>query len=367
MKTTMTAQAIVGGALMLGMVSCGATHYKIATRLNADGSCLREVYARGDSAFLAGNWSRSPYTFQLDSSWQVTPLDSGSRERNDERYNVKISKTFRAIDEISAGLQCEDVVRPLFTPTETLQKRFRWFYTCYTFKAVYPCIADKIPVAIDSFLSREEQALWLRGDFSACRGMNGMELNDELDEIEKKFLTWRARIFYETYFEVICSFESSVGSSPYLPRLAAAKDSLFLMLVKKNIDSVEEIGAIYRTLDVHFSTRYFSATYSKNKAQIDKLCEAKLENLVFLEEGLFGKDIEYVLTMTGKVVDANAPLVAQDTLTWRVSAVRLLADDYELTATSRKANAWAFAVVILLIALSAYCSARVRHFTKVKR
>ncbi|MDR0712065.1 MAG: hypothetical protein LBF67_06960 [Prevotellaceae bacterium] len=67
------------------------------------------------------------------------------------------------------------------------------------------------------------------------------------------------------------------------------------------------------------------------------------------------------------LVDANAPLAAQDTLKWKVTAVRLLTDDYELTATSREANSWAFVATLFLIALSAYCSVRVKHFTKAKR
>lgn len=352
---------------MCSLTSC-ISKYKIATSISADGSCLREVYAEGDSAFLAGNLAHNPYMlFLLDSSWQITPLEHGDRrkERSAE-YNVKISKTFRAIDEISAGLQLEEDMRPLAAPRETFQKRFRWFYTCYTVKAVYPCIADKIPVAVDGYMSREEQMLWFRGDFSAYRGLNGMELKDKMDEIEKSFFTWHSRNIYEAYFEAVCELEKR-RSSPYTAQLAAAKDTLFLMLVKECDLTEVKVDAIYRVLDKYFKTSYFSDLYKKSKPQIDTLCESKREYIARLEEKLFAKDIEYALTLPGKLVAANAPLAAQDTLRWKVTAVRLLTDDYELTATTREANIWAFAVVFFLIALSAYCSARAKRFAKRRR
>lgn len=359
---------IIGSALTCSMASC-VSHHKIATSINADGSCLREIYAQGDSAFLAGSLEHNPYMFQLDSSWQLTPLENGKQhETRSAEYNVKISKTFHAINEISASLQFEEDVRPLAAPTETFQKRFRWFFTYYTFKAVYPCIADKIPVSVAGYMSREEQMLWFRGDFSAYRGLNGMELKAEMDKIEKRFLTWHSRNIYEAYFEAICDFEKRRNSSPYISQLAAAKDALFLMVEKEcDLTESEQVDTIYRVLDKYFKTSYFSDSYKQNKPQIDKLCESKREYTFRLEEALFAKDIEYALTIPGKLVDANAPPAAQDTLTWKVTAVRLLTDDYQLTATSRKANTWAFAVVVLLIALSAYCAAGVKHFTAAKR
>lgn len=359
---------------MCGMVSC-VSNYKVVTSINADGSCLREVYAKCDSAFLAGNMKHNPYMFYLDSGWKITTTDSDEHyQKRGVEYNGKISRTFRAINEISAGLRCkEEEFRPLAAPTETFQKRFRWFYTYYTFKAVYPGIADQMPVAIDKYMSRDEQMLWLRGDLSACRGMNGMELNDKLDEIAKRFYAWRSRNFYEACFEAICDFENRLGNSPYASQLPAAKDTLFLMVViegkfyEKDMENQPQmVEVIYRMLDKYFETGYFSDLYRQNEAQIDTLCENRGKRLERLEEKLFANNVEYVLTLPGTLVDANTPLINQDTLRWKVTAVRFLTDDYELTATSREANRWAFAVAFFLVALSAYCLVRAKHLTKIK-
>ncbi|MDR0835912.1 MAG: hypothetical protein LBN11_04945 [Tannerella sp.] len=178
---------IVTGVAVIGIYSCSSTNFRIITTIRPDGSCLREIYTKGDSAFLAGDWSENPYLFRLDSSWRITPAVDNHYEHE---YNVKIAKTFHSIDEISSGLQFDKDLRPLVAPEETLQKRFRWFYTYYSFKTVYPTIPVQPPVPIDRYLDKSEQKMWFQGDFSAYAGMNGGELKDVLDDIEKRFGIW---------------------------------------------------------------------------------------------------------------------------------------------------------------------------------
>ncbi len=61
--------------LSLGMTSC-STYYRMTSRIDTNGSMHREVYARGDSAFIAGNKTHNPFLFQLDTDWQIVNLDS---------------------------------------------------------------------------------------------------------------------------------------------------------------------------------------------------------------------------------------------------------------------------------------------------
>ena len=48
--------------LLLSMTSCG-TYYRMVSQVNSDGSMHREVYAYGDSAFLAGD--RTPKKMEI--------------------------------------------------------------------------------------------------------------------------------------------------------------------------------------------------------------------------------------------------------------------------------------------------------------
>ena len=48
--------------LSLGMTSC-STYYRMTSRIDTNGSMHREVYARGDSAFIAGDKTHNPFLF----------------------------------------------------------------------------------------------------------------------------------------------------------------------------------------------------------------------------------------------------------------------------------------------------------------
>jgi hypothetical protein len=322
------------------------------TVIHPDGSCFREIDANGDSAFLAGDRSKNPYLFQLDSGWQISALN----ESSGKEYNVKISKLFHSPDEAGAGLQCEEDVRPLAAPAETLQKHFRWFYTYYSYKTVYAHISHKIPVSINDYLNAPEQKMWFQGDFSAYSGMNGIELKDEMDDVEKRFWKWYARNIYEAQFEAVIDFEKLSGGQ-HVSQLQEAKDTVFVILFKDfSLDSnTVQTVAIYKTLDKQLHTAYFSGLYKNNQSRIESLVKEKEAYLENLTDNLFSKEIEYKLVMPGKIIYANAPLQQQDTLVWKVNAFRFMPEDYVLVAESRTLHVWAFVVTFLLLALSVYC------------
>ena len=58
-----TNHLFIAALLLLGTVSCG-TNYRMTSQIGSDGSIYREVYARGDSAFIAGDKNHNPYMFQ---------------------------------------------------------------------------------------------------------------------------------------------------------------------------------------------------------------------------------------------------------------------------------------------------------------
>jgi hypothetical protein len=321
------------------------------TRIHPDGSCLREIYTQGNLKFLAGDMEYNPYLFHVDTSWRITPLDTS---KNQDRYNVKISKAVRNIGDFSANIHCDEALQPLAAPIEILEKRFRWFYTYYTFKTVYPCISDKIPVPINQYMTKDEQKVWFQEDFSAYGGMNGYELNDVLDMLEDKFFRWYSRNIYEVYLETVYSLAGHSDSNLYVSQLPAIKDTLFQMINPQKDDLLNN-EKINQKLDQYFNTTYFSDFYEENKQQIKEKFEECFSEL-------FTKDIKYELIISGKLISANTSLINQDTLTWNITAMRLIPDNYELTAISRTVHPWAFIVVIFFIILSVYCLMKVKKW-----
>jgi hypothetical protein len=349
------------GMAIIGMYSCSPINYRILTTIHPDGSCLREIAAKGDSAFLTGDWSKNPYLFHLDSSWQITPI---SFHHNRHDFNVEIGKTFHSINEISSGLQLDEDLRPLAAPMETFQKHFRWFYTYYSFKTVYPAIPLQLPVPIDRYLNKPEQKLWLQGDLSAYAGMNGIELKEEMDNIENRFWKWVTRNVYESTFDAICDFEQLSGDGKYLSQIQAVRDTLFQTLFSKSTLDDHSINtvSICQELDKYCNTQYFSGLYQHNQYQIDSLVTIKSEYIDNVIDKLYiVDDMKYELVIPGKLIFSNAPVNRQDTLVWKVNAFRFTSDDYELIATSRTVHVWAFALTFLLVVLSVFCLIKVKR------
>lgn len=334
--------------LSLGMTSC-STYYRMTSRIDTNGSMHREVYARGDSAFIAGNKTHNPFLFQLDTDWQIVNLDSTLKFNfwgEEEKLNVKASRNIPLINgeyfSISNG---KEQMSSLAIPTEQLKKRFKWFYTYYIYTATYKELPDKGPVPLDKYLNKEEQIIWFRGDNAAFSGMNGIEQNDKLDKLEAKFGEWYNRSQYEVIWEVIRQFTSQKGDTVYVNRLNELKETVYTNHLSGK-DSCGDAGIddVCALFDKVGQTNYYLELYKAHAKAMDNMCEQKIK----IAE-VFYHAIQFELTMPGTLLSSNASLSTNNIMVWKIDGLRLLTGNYVLTAESRVINYWAFGLTLLII------------------
>ena len=67
---------------------------------------------------------------------------------------------------------------------------------------------------------------------------------------------------------------------------------------------------------------------------------------------VFEMEINYKLSVPGKVIETNAPFMSGDTLSWKLDANRIFLKDYVISAESRKPNFWAFGLTGVVVILS---------------
>lgn len=333
----MKTNKIIIGIISIALTSCFSENYRIITRVDRDGSCQREIYTTAESL-----QSLNLFPYNLDSSWEISQTDTVVDEHLSQKVkkNIKARKTFNSVDELSTGLR-RDINFP--TPKESLEKRFRWFYTYYAFKAVYPEVTGKGSVPMDTYLNKTEQRLYLQGDMSAYRGMTGMELKEVLDDIENRFMKWYTRSMYEECFDIVQHFIKAN------PPLSSIKDTLYT-INEAQMDEALGIGDVCKMLDKYFASDRFSKLYAGNEAEMDHMLEERAK-IVDDRNAI----VQYELTLPGKIITTNTDLQNGGVLAWNVNLFRFLADDYTLTAESRAVNIWAFAVTLLLIAFAVYC------------
>lgn len=340
------------------LAACSSNH-RMVTHIHPDGKLDREIYAYGDSAFMAGDLSSSPFLFSIQQGWQLIPLDSNIPyvlfEKKEKLYdkedilNVKVKRTWNIWKDSPCFTAKKESLEPLAVPQEKLEKKFKWFYTYYTFTCNYRQIEDKGPVPMDRYLSEREQKLLFQGDQTGYSGMNGIELTEILDRLTDSFMKWYYDSQYEISYEIISQQITQSGNTTFTSRLQADKDSIkiFSSNGKEEIEySPKELCPI---LDSFYHTQDFSALYRNKKDQIDSRFEEKCRTLE-----LFGNQIKYELEMPGKLITANTSLREGEMLYWKVDAYRLLPSDYILTAQSRIPNIWAF-VVTGIFGLLALC------------
>ena len=328
--------------ITLLMASCG-TYYRMVTTLDRDGNVIREVYADGDSAFMAGNMSHNPYLFDISSDWEIIRYDSASIYTffgTEKSINVKVSKKTYSIDLFSQELRCQEDTKSFAAPEETLIKRHRFFYTNYTLTTVYKKLGYSAPIPIDKYLSEEERRLWTQGGFGSYETMNGSEMNDMLDGIEAKFMDWYSRNCFEISLNSIKTWSEQEISD-------VDKDQIYKQLFEKHqgMDIIPE--KICDTLDVFYKTTRFSELYRMNNESIDH--EFERATLVINQ---IANVISYEVVLPGKVIRTNAPVTAHNSLTWKIDGMRILFDDYTLTAEYRIVNKWSFILCALILIAS---------------
>lgn len=93
--------------LSLGMTSC-STYYRMTSRIDTNGSMHREVYARGDSAFIAGNKTHNPFLFPLEIE-KYSPFIRGifrqaftfSFSSSPQKLNLRVESRFTICQSVS--------------------------------------------------------------------------------------------------------------------------------------------------------------------------------------------------------------------------------------------------------------------------
>lgn len=354
MKTNKYLSVIVLGLMVICLTSCG-NYYRMTSRIHSDGSMYREVFALGDSAFMAGNRKHTPFFFSIDSGWKLTRLDSTisfSFWGEPGNLNAKVSRTLTQV-----GAPCfetlpeKEYMKPLVVPHESLEKHFRWFYTYYTYRAVYEELPDKGPVPLDRYMTKEEQQIWFQGDKQACAGLNGMELKSRLDDIQSSFWQWYNRTQFELCCATIHEFASLQNEKELLiTTLDSCKETVYKKYFTDKDSEMEDISleAVCKHFDEQEKTTFFTKLYQTNKAKMKSSLEERGKIIQ-----LFDYTIWFEVSMPGKLlaVDESGIQQQDDAIVWKVNAFRLLSEEYVLRAESRTVNYWTFAVTILLIIL----------------
>jgi hypothetical protein len=349
------------------------------TVINPDGSCYREFSSTVGSDFMLGtNLDEQKYfPIIVDSTWSITwkledstqistkfplsqktmdsikalmPLEKDQKTNKMEKkspvFDILLRRQFKSVDDMGNTFRLNPTHEwSKMKVTYHLEKKFRWFYTYYTYTETYPKVKTNFKTPVDSFMTKEEATYWFTGEPNIYKGMNGIEIREAIGSLENKYNRWFSKNLWDNEFEVLLANYDLMKNPPVsLDSLAKSKDDLFNSKVKSDKDYDME-----KLLNANFKTKAFSIYWETKESPLKKF-EKDFENQEFV--ALFTKEFNYKLRMPGRIAPKENIVMNGDTLNFKLTAYRMIYNDYVIQAESRKVNSWAFIVSGLILALA---------------
>lgn len=353
-------------AISLGIASCGSNEDMLTT-INPDGSCSRSFTRGVDSAFMVGDTAKSnPFPVDIDASWKITLMDSNTvvqtgwplktwknkNQGKSRQVEATVWRKYNSVAEMAENFRLKksddwSAIKPKYE----FNKKFRWFYTYYTYKEIYPKLKTLDKVPFEKYMTREEAEFWFTGRPDLLKGMNGVEIREYIGNLENKYNLWFAsNLWIVEYDELLKNYTQLTDKTISITRLEQARDSVFEKYsptVESNNPELDMPGS----LNKYFNTDVFSQLWEKPDGAMKKF-EDNSYNLEFLK--YFGRSFNYKLLMPGKIIQPDNAILHGDTLIWKLDAYRMVYNDYEIGAQSRKTNIWAFVLSVLVGALAVF-------------
>ena len=359
---------IAAMTLVLVAASCKNKDDRMLTVINEDGTCSREYTFHSTQQWL-GIPPEEDYDSIVDKTWErswsiqgadsvrypipLTEAQLDSMQALDlskplgNLLMVHAKKNYKSVEEMSAEIYRADRSHLIkvegIKASSQLEKRFRWFYTDYTFTETFVSEDSTLfPIPLSQFVSADTASFWFTGQPDLTQGLSGAEQKEMLDGIEKKIDQWtNANWFYETCNVIIANYDEVQNPPVSKERFASVRDSLVMQPCVLNANEGDgQKENITVQIDKAFpSDAYtqFLQSYEGGLGQYGQLLS-------------FGTN--YDLVMPGRVLDAGMGEYDGEVIHYRLGGERMIPGDYTITASSRVTNVWAFVVTFLVILLA---------------
>ena len=335
------------------LTSCYQPKVVMKTTVHEDASmpCTREVLYSNvmsqemrDSLWGKTNvgWSQPlPECLNVDAFFNShTDIGEG------DTVTTSFSKFFESVEKM-----CEETPLLLngtkMRSKAKLDKRFRWFYTEYTFTETFYCVGDTFKLPVTDYADKAEISYWFTGQPNLIAGMSGAEASQKLGDMEPKITKWLNDNLFKTGFDFIVANYDSIANPPVSrEQFIQLHDSLAKYLLAHD-DEILAIN-VEDALRDFFHYNAYAMFFDEDNPLGEKLNKEFMNRL-----NIFWFNVPYTLSMPGKVTDAgNGTLQPDGTILYPFTGERLIPQDYTITATSHVAHIWAYIVTLLIILLA---------------
>ena len=329
---------IIFALTALALASCDEWDVQMDTQVMRDGSCVRTVTTDDDGCLTE------------DEGWDVLETKDSVDVLRNKVQGVTVSRKFERVEDMNGSPALQIFGRPLKSEA-TLDRKFKWFYTDYTFTETFRGWEDSFNIPITDYLSQDEASFWFTGYPELPKGITGKEL-DYLSDISCNAEHWAFDVMWDIYFRSIAEYYDQIGNPPVdRETFLSMRDTVMKSAYEKEINVMDFVGdnGALEYLDRFFNTNVFTETDIPD-------AETYGGTLWYQSVGLGCLKVSYTLKMPGKVIDAGRGQVEDGVIQYRFGGDYLITGDYTFTASSRCANVWAFLLsgLIVIIAVGSF-------------
>ena len=347
-------------AILLTTASCDAWRVRMDTQVFRDGSCERTVWADSDTCLTRdASWHRSE--IRLPRSEAQDLFDRGERPAKepdtskDSSRIYLIQKKFVRVEDMNA-YPAVRIYGDTLRSQATLTKKFKWFYTDYTYTETFAGCEDHFSIPVTDYMQREEASFMWTGYPELPQGLTGMEITEYVDVIYDKATRWQYAVYFDIVCQVIARHYDDVENPPVdRETFLSMCDQLADYAWKQDRDN----DAFYRMvadshIELFFKEFFHSDAYSVYfHGEKDYQYSNEMEAYYIQHYGMLSLNALYRLKMPGRITDPGRGTITDGIINYNLNGTILIPGDYTITATSRAVNVWAFAVLLFVITVAA--------------
>ncbi len=301
--------------------------YKSSTKINRDGSCEKTITVKADSAYIQNGYFHIPF----DSTWHPKFI----KQEKDTQKVLLLRKSFADVNELNREYSGKNSAAVKID----FEKKFRWFFTYFSYKEIFKAYSPFKIIPLDSFLTRDELSKYTAGDTSKA--------------LKKRIDDYTTENIYEYFYQNLSEAAKRINDNSLTPELLEKnKRQMRDALIKDNVDEKQISDFILKIA---------------NKKEIPSLDLEIKKILDDINSKLSERDVRYQFTneiiMPGIILSTNAGSVEGNMAEWKFPADRFQFLDYEMIVESRISNLWALYVtggVVLIVLI-------ILLFPKLKR
>jgi hypothetical protein len=335
MKRSTLRISLILAALILLLPGC--LDIWITTRINTNGSIEKTIVFQGDSSEIA----EFPFALLKDDGWKK---EWSIPEK--DKHKLVVSKEFKSVKEMNSIMNPADTSLLVIRTNSTLNRKFRWFFTRFEYREKILAANPFKAANYKDYITDEEIRLITMDEEVRKADPNFDSV--AYKSAEKKFMDFLFRGMFEDFHQELLSIINDDQSLTITKQqLNKQKEEIFRFLVDSvKGSSAEDILDGFNKIIQHPDFETIKINHLK---RFDGF-KAKVEFF----ESTSDDNFNFIIRMPGLLLETNSPAIEGSETSWKPDYYDFFFKDFELTASSRVVNTWAFIVagLIFLFALT---------------